>query len=66
MLCKTILTPTGSVLATAGPPQPYASGRHPVVELVDRLAQRDDRSLIAVKKPGLSLRLERRAQGQAS
>ena len=44
----------------AGPPRPYASGRHPVVELVDRLARRGDRALIAVDRPGLSLRLERR------
>ena len=45
----------------AGPPAPYPSGRHPVVELVDRLARRDDRALIAVERPGLRLRLERRA-----
>lgn len=45
----------------AGPPAPYPSGRHPVVELVDRLAQRDDRALIAVERPGLRLRMERRA-----
>ena len=45
----------------AGPPVPYPSGRHPVVELVDRLARRDDRALIAVERPGLKLRLERRA-----
>ena len=45
----------------SGPPMPYPSGRHPVVELVDRLAQRDDRALIAVERPGLRLRLERRA-----
>ena len=45
----------------AGPPELYPSGRHPVVELVDRLAQRDDRALIAVERPGLRLRLERRA-----
>ena len=32
----------------AGLPQPYPSGRHPVVELVNRLAQRDGRALIAV------------------
>ena len=49
----------------AGPPQPYASGRHKVVELVDRLTQRDDRALIAVERPGLRLRLERRAEGRA-
>ena len=46
---------------SAGPPRPYPSGRHPLVELVDRLAQRDDRALIAVERPGLSLRLEQRA-----
>ena len=45
----------------AGPPVPYPSGRHPVVDLVDRLARRDDRALIAVERPGLKLRLERRA-----
>lgn len=45
-----------------GPPAPYPSGRHPVVELVDRLAQRDDKALIAVERPGLRLRLERRAR----
>ena len=44
----------------AGPPQPYPSGRHPVVELVERLTQREDKALIAVERPGLSLRLERR------
>ncbi len=44
----------------AGPPVPYASGRHPLVELVDRLCRRDDRALIAVERPGLALRLERR------
>ena len=46
----------------AGPPAPYRSGRHPVVDLVDRLAQRDDRALIAVERPGLRLRMERRAR----
>ncbi len=46
----------------AGPPVPYPSGRHPVVDLVDRLAQRDDRALIAVERPGLRLRMERRAR----
>ena len=46
----------------AGPPVPYRSGRHPVVDLVDRLAQRDDRALIAVERPGLRLRMERRAR----
>ncbi len=45
---------------SAGPPTPYASGRHPVVALVDRLCRRDDRALIAIDRPGLSLRLERR------
>ena len=44
----------------AGPPEPYQSGRHPVVDLVHRLTQRDDRALIAVERPGLKLRLERR------
>lgn len=37
-------------------------GRHPVVELVDRLCRRDDRVLIAIERPGLSLRMERRAR----
>ena len=50
----------------AGPPQPYPSGRHPVVELVDRLAQRDDKALIAVERPGLSLRLECRGADDPS
>ena len=45
--------------ASGGPPEHYPGGRHPVMDLVDRLAQRADRSLIAVERPGLKLRLER-------
>ena len=40
----------------------YASGRHSVVELVDRLCRRDDRAPIAIERPGLSLGMERRAR----
>ncbi len=46
-------------MRAAGPPKEYLSSRHPLVALIEELVKREDCSHIQVKKPGLSLSLEK-------
>jgi oxaloacetate decarboxylase alpha subunit len=45
----------------AGTPTDYVTTRRPLVTLIEELAKRSDCGRIRVHKPGLSLRLEKRA-----
>ena len=53
-----------AVMRAAGPPKEYRTTRQPLVTLVEALTKRTDMSKIQVRKPGLSLTLERRAGAQ--
>ena len=48
-------------LRRSPPPADYPSARRPLVRLIEELTERSDCSRIQVRKPGLSLTLERRA-----
>ncbi len=51
-------------MRAAGPSKEYVSGRQPLVRLIEELTKRTHPSRIQVRKPGLSLTLERRGEAR--
>ena len=61
LMLRWLLTPEEiDAMRAAPPPREYAVASHPLVTLVAELAQRTDINHIQVRKPGLSLTLDRR------
>ena len=48
-------------LPDGGKPRPYLDADQPLVKLIEQLSKRDDPKQIFIQRPGLSIRMERRA-----
>jgi len=54
-----------NALPDGGRPREYLNGTQPLVKLIEQLSKRKDSNQIYIKRPGFSVRMERRSAGAA-